>query len=242
MIKLKFNIKTFEAISQGLTSKEDWIFWANNNYKCQDDSKNPTFELIKPMMRRRMSHISKLCLQAALKLTQNEEIQYIVFSSRHGELARAVKLIQEINNNNDASPTDFSQSVHNSSAGLFTIASAKKIPVSSIGAGYNTLFNALIEVICYLEENPSHKVLLVDFDAPIPDCYETLDTKVQNYNDYALAMIIESGDDFTLSCDKGDDSINTIPYAFSLIDFLVTDQKTLVSLIKTNKKWKLERS
>lgn len=204
MNSVHFNLLNWQALSPGLIDQAAWVTWADNHQIWPETLMPVPCDLIPPMMRRRMSSLSKLAMQTALSLTQqspDQNIDYIVFSSRHGELTRTANLLQDILNGEDASPTAFSQSVHNTAAGLLTIATKKAIPVASIGAGENTLHSALIEAAAYLANYPDHNVLVVDFDEPLPAPYQQFD--VGDYQGYALGMVLTGGHDYQLSWVSG---------------------------------------
>lgn len=194
MNTIHFNIDHWIALAPGLTTQEDWRTWAKNPQIT--DPQPLAVNKIPPMMRRRMSPLSKLVLQAAMTITDEHNIDYIVFSSRHGELHRTVNLIKDIINGDDASPIAFSQSVHNTAAGLYTIATKQPIAVTSLAGGENNLHMALIETACYLDEHPHHRVLLVDFDQPLPDEYQQFEQ--HQYPSFALAMVISFGENSQL--------------------------------------------
>ena len=151
---------------------------------------------IPAMMRRRMSSISKLAVQTAIELLNKHKVDYLVFSSRHGELHRSVSLIEDLIYGEEASPMAFSQSVHNTAAGLTTIATKQPISLASISAAENTFQSAILEAWLFLADNPDKKVLLVDFDEPIPDAY--LEYENQKYQGFGLGLILSYGDNFTV--------------------------------------------
>ncbi|UPR46820.1 beta-ketoacyl synthase chain length factor [Vibrio cyclitrophicus] len=192
---MSFNIEKWSANSAGLNSDAEWQAWSNHLDWPQDGSTE--FKAIPPMMRRRMSLQSKLAVQTALTLLKDTSIDYLVFASRHGELHRTATLIQSILEGDDASPMAFSQSVHNTAAGLTTIAAKAPIPLTSIAAGQDTFHNALIEAYLYLHQYPSHRVLVIDFDQPLPELYQEFET--QSYADYALGLVLTSGNDYSVS-------------------------------------------
>jgi len=198
MNSVHFNVINWLALSPGLTDSSAWTTWSNDKQWPEHCDAVPA-TLIPAMMRRRMSSLSKLAMQAAMSLvnTHDTQVDYIVFASRHGELTRTVKLMHDILTGEDASPTAFSQSVHNTASGLYTIATKQAIPVTSLGACENTLHAALIEVAAYLVEHPSHTVLLVDFDEPLPAPYQRFDAP--NYQGYAFGMLLTGGNDVELA-------------------------------------------
>jgi hypothetical protein len=224
MSLITFNINNWVALSPGLLTTEAWQSWSNNDQIWPEELTSVPVNLIKPMMRRRMSSLSKLALQAALQISTDQSIDYIIFSSRHGELTRTVKLIEDVMAGEDASPIAFSQSVHNTAAGLFTIGSNRAIPVTSLAAVESSLHHALIEASIYLQENPTHQVLLVDFDEPLPVPYQQYES--QNYQGYAFATLLSAGDQYQLSWSKNNvESEEKLPQSFALIDYLLNESK-----------------
>lgn len=217
------------ALSPGIATKEDWLEWSNLNHQWPCMPSPVMANLIKPIMRRRMSSLSKLALQVALQVSDNASIDYIIFSSRHGELTRTVKLIEDIIKGDDASPMAFSQSVHNTAAGLFTISSQRATPVTSIAAVESSLHHALIEAASYLQAHPKHHVLVVDFDEPLPEQYEKYSPSIDSehsYTGYAFATLLSHGDDFNVSWKKNNQqAIAQLPQGLALIDFLVQQKQ-----------------
>ena len=54
----------------------------------------------------------------------------------------------------ELSPTSFSQSVHNASAGLYTIITASQAPATSLAAGAGTFAYGWIEAEAFLAQDP----------------------------------------------------------------------------------------
>ncbi|MCK5818591.1 MAG: beta-ketoacyl synthase chain length factor [Psychromonas sp.] len=57
-----------------------------NNKKWPVQCAQPASDLIPAMIRRHMGSLSKLAVQIALTLCNDQPIYYIIFASRHGEL------------------------------------------------------------------------------------------------------------------------------------------------------------
>ncbi|EGQ8946030.1 beta-ketoacyl synthase chain length factor [Vibrio parahaemolyticus] len=193
-IKISFNIDAWTANSLGLSQPDEWKEWAASGNWPQDGKVNVAD--IPAMIRRRMSPLSKLAVQTAIELLKQHQVDYLVFSSRHGELHRSVALVADIISGEEASPMAFSQSVHNTAAGLATIATKQPIPLTSIAASENTFQSAILEAWLFLADNPDKKVLLVDFDEPLPESYSEFEQ--QQYPGFGLGLVLSNGDDFTL--------------------------------------------
>ncbi len=237
---INFNIIKWFALCPTTAEKNGWNLLAEKQPLCLGVLNESPVDLIPPMLRRRMSSLSKLAVQTATQLSLGTDIDYIVFASRHGELTRTVKLIEDILAGNDASPILFSQSVHNTAAGLFTISTKQAIPVCSLAAGENTLHSALIEASCYLQEHPRDKVLVVNFDEPLPEPYHSFE--LQEYQGFALGLLLESGMEFQIKAIKQAQlSESSSPQAFSCIDYLLNEKKT-VSISSKKSNWIWEKS
>ncbi|MCG9600526.1 beta-ketoacyl synthase chain length factor [Vibrio sp. Isolate31] len=220
---MSFNIEKWSANSVGLNSDAEWQAWSANLDWPQDGSTE--FKAIPPMMRRRMSLQSKLAVQTALTLLKDNSLDYLVFASRHGELHRTATLIQSILEGDDASPMAFSQSVHNTAAGLTTIAANAPIPLTSIAAGKDTFHNALVEAYLYLSQYPSHRVLVIDFGQPLPKLYQEFET--EHYADYALGFVLTSGSDYSVSRTVTNESLAApLPQGLQALQNILQDSQS----------------
>lgn len=160
----------------------------------------------------------------------------MVFSSRHGELHRSIALVKDILLGEEASPMAFSQSVHNTAAGLTTIATKKPIPLTSIAAGKNTFQSALTEAYLFLSIHPDAKVLLVDFDEPLPQDYAEFET--QTYRGYALAMIVSTGQQFAIEAHSTQQpQEHELPQALQFFRGFLQEQVTQWSITGSRQTW-----
>ncbi len=233
---MSFNIDAWSANSIGLSESSSWEHWSQTHQWPESDSIE--VNLIPAMMRRRMSTLSKLAVQTALSLMEENHIDYLVFSSRHGELHRSVELIKAIVQGEEASPMNFSQSVHNTAAGLSTIATKAQIPATSIAAGENTFHSAVMEAWLYLQDKPDSKVLVVDFDEPLPSDYAEFEDK--QFKGYALGLILSSGSTWQVAQCEKNDSITPLPQALSFLShYLRQDKSWNIEGERNSWKWQL---
>jgi hypothetical protein len=126
---------------------------------------------IPPMHRRRMSQLSKQALEVALQAGADANPEFLVFCSQHGELPRTRGMLADIVAGRELSPFAFSQSVHNTSAGLYTIITRSTAPATAVASGASTFAYGWIEAHGFLRENPSARVLLVMADDSPPSEY-----------------------------------------------------------------------
>jgi hypothetical protein len=124
------------------------------------------------MLRRRAGFLGRMALEVAYQCIGAQDGERddvpVVFCSRHGEVARAVALLEDLARGEPLSPTSFGLAVHNASAGLFSIARANRANHVALAGGPATLEYAVIEA-CGLLADGAPMVLLVACDAPLPD-------------------------------------------------------------------------
>lgn len=189
---VSFDLIKWRGLAAGLSEHADWQAWSENGGQWEGLEGKLPADRIPPLVRRRMSTLSKAAVQCALMLAEGESPDYIIFSSRHGELTRTISLLKDILAGEDASPTLFSQSVHNTAASHYTIIAKKPVPVTSIGAGEKSLIAALQEAAAYLTLHPNHRILLVDFDEPLGEPFDQL--LAVSDSAYAVGLILTGGD------------------------------------------------
>lgn len=227
---IQFDVIDWMALSPGISQPEQWADWQANGYAWPDNEHFVPSDAIPPMQKRRMSTLSRLAVQVAVSLTREQSVDYIVFSCRHGELTRTSQLLQSVLDGQPASPMAFSQSVHNTATGLFTIIAGQTVAATSVSASRSSLHAACIEAAAYLASNPTHRVLLVDFDEPLPDPYGQYET--QDFRGYALGLLLTSGQEFLIQgqrqsnrhvgCQIDSPDCSPLPQGLMLVDALVS--------------------
>lgn len=118
--------------------KENNIEFYVRNFEYLINPENVDLDFIPPLARRRMSIIDKAVLSVMNKC-MSEDIEYIVFSSAHGQCERLFRIIEQYSSLKEVSPALFSGSVHNYSVGLFLLNSQNSIPYNAICSGGNSI-------------------------------------------------------------------------------------------------------
>lgn len=131
----------------------------------------PGVEALDPMVRRRLSRLSRLALQAAYDCAGSNDALRVVFASRHGELTRTTAILDDIQAGEPVSPTAFSLSVLNAVTGVFGIARHDRSPATAISAGPESLGYALLEAFAQYETSSVSPVLLVYAHEPAGSAY-----------------------------------------------------------------------
>lgn len=139
-----------------------------------------------------MSRLSKIAVQAALTVSPKCDANYLVFCSRDGEINRTSTLLACIAAGTELSPADFSQSVHNTSSGLYSIITKSQSPACSLAAGAASFAYAWFEAEAFLAEHDGGRVLLVDSDDVLPEEYRIFGDR--QGCPYAVALLLSAGD------------------------------------------------
>jgi hypothetical protein len=126
---------------------------------------------VPPAQRRRMSALATLAVQISIEACGDVVPDFLVFASQHGDVTSMRAMLDDIAAGTELSPTVFSQSVHNASAGLYTIIARAQAPVCALSSGASTFAAAWLEAEGYLAEHAEASVLLTSYDEVLPPEY-----------------------------------------------------------------------
>jgi hypothetical protein len=256
MSSFEFCIDNWCAWAPGIETLSDWQEWAKGEREIGEPGK-PNLSAFPAMLRRRLSIPGKTAVHAALALDDASEplnadnspkqAQDIpaIFCSQYGEVARSSKLLKSLANSEALSPTDFSLSVHNAVAGVYSIGCSQKQNITSISAGPAGFVSAILEAVAILSNSEHHQVLCVIYDSPLPEPYP------QSMNEchfpYAIAMLLghahkeEQVRASLLGDDERDRSQPEQFPAVGLLRFLADRQTTSIDVETGNALWRYER-
>lgn len=162
-----------------------------------DTASSPDIGFIEPMVRRRLSTLSKSALKVAHDCVAGVPRARIVFASRHGELRRTAAILTDIDRAQTVSPTAFSLSVLNAMSGVFSIARGDTSPAIAVSAGPATLGLALLEAHAQYTTDPTSPVLLVYADEPVEAPFGAVTDEV---DERALAILLDASAQGGLAC------------------------------------------
>ncbi|HEY9034615.1 MAG TPA: beta-ketoacyl synthase chain length factor [Pseudomonadales bacterium] len=180
-----------------IETASQWQAWARGDIAISAQERNPALPFIAPMLRRRLSRLSRLALKVAYIAAEDNHTLPTVFCSRHGEIHRTRGLLNDLAAGERLSPMAFSLSVHNTASGLYSIASGNTAPSTAIAAGRDTLAMAAVEAAGLLLQHP--QVLLVFADEPLPGDYREFADESTAAFGLALLLNRDTGDTWTLS-------------------------------------------
>jgi len=160
----------------------DWRAWS----PAQMDDQ-PDVSVIPPMLRRRLSPLARIAMSVIMPLADQYGAMPLVYVSRHGDLSRTLGLLEDVAKGEPLSPTAFSLSVHNATAGLFSIHQGLTKNVTAISCGMDDVVPALLESLgqCAADEP---NVLCVFCDEPPPAIYSAQVSQPER--PFAVALVI----------------------------------------------------
>lgn len=175
-----------------------WSAWPGPG---ADSAGAPRIELsfVDAMLRRRLSPLARMTLHVAGDCAHEPGPLRLVFASRHGELNRTMTMLRDLAQAAPLSPTAFSLSVHNTAAGIFSIAREDRSPATAIAAGDETLGYALLEASCQFEAAPDRPVLVVYGDEPLPDEYRAFADGPETPHAVAVLLAANAGRSVTVA-------------------------------------------
>lgn len=206
---------------------------SNTDSPCVFDKPQlPKLAWVSPMQRRRLSPFTKMALHCAYEAGQEFSNIDVVFSSRHGDLHKTSTLLDDLAEHNPLSPTAFSMSVHNASAGLLSILTRNKSASNTVSAGRNTFMMALIDAYARLCSGNCEQVLLVHCEQALPSEYLSFQDEKQI--DHAIAFVMEknSTDGIKLSFElqeaRSNPQASDLPIALQILEAIEKNNSTIV--------------
>lgn len=198
---MRVRIDNWAAWSPGLETQDAWRTWAASPEPLGGEGV-PEVKFLPAAVRRRSTRLTKMMMRASFDCcgeTLRSDVR-TVFASRHGAIDVAVKILTNVVTDEPVSPMQFSHSVHNAQAGLYSIAAANRQASSSLAAEADTFASAFLEALLHLERAPQTPVLVIVGDEPLPE--KLLPLVDEPAAAYAAALLLSAGDtgiDFRLN-------------------------------------------
>ncbi len=170
--QIEVTVDRWAAWAPGVESPSDWQQWARGERSFGPMDAKPDVSFVKPIVRRRLSRLSRMSLEVAEGCRVNETAPFYVFCSRFGECTRTLEALNGLVRGEPISPTVFSQSVHNTSAGHYTINNKDQAPTTTVAAAEATLEAGFLEAWTALESGKASRVLVVYHDEPLAEPFK----------------------------------------------------------------------
>lgn len=209
-----------------------WAEWSPEN-----GAELPKLDFVDPMLRRRLSALSKASLWVAHQCASELTDVRMIYASQHGEIKRTTEMLAELAAGEALSPTAFSMSVLNASIGLYSILRGNTAPATAIAAGEETLAYALLEAHGQLRMDPARPVLVIYADETVPDVWDTQATPP-----HALALLLANNAKTRLQCSRQGKAAHPVANATQALTLAkcLTDDIP-VEWLGENSRWQWQR-
>ena len=229
-------VPRWSAWAPGLENAEQWSAWAAQEKPPVPTTPDvPEIPFIPASLRRRCSKLGKMLLRTSFAALPPELRDSVpsVFASQGGESLTTLALLEQIAVGELSSPMKFSLSVHNASAGLFSMAAKNQLPSTTIAAGRHTFAAGLLESVTKLQTEEYHNLLFSSGDELLP--VELSNSHVEMKYQYGSAFLLsrEPGEytvrfKYAASSDL-EESFEALPQPFRFIQWFLSDE-TLLTL------------
>jgi hypothetical protein len=162
-------VRRWAAWAPGLEDAAAWVAWCRAPAPLAADGA-PVVAFLPPLFRRRCGRLSRMMLRVAFDCCPPDELARVttVFASRYGDMTATVGLLEALARQEPLKASRFSHSVHNTQAGLFSIAAGNRQASCAMAAGHETFPCAFLEAQSVLTRGTGTGVLLVVGDEPLP--------------------------------------------------------------------------
>lgn len=199
--ELLFSVRDWFAWAPGRETRPAWRGWASgvaSPVAGPGESAEP-MPTLPMMLRRRMTPIGQKAVGAALACEDAAIARYVI-ASRHGEYDRTMGIFSALASGEAPSPAEFSMSVHHGLAGLLSIHTGNRLSHVAIAAAEDSFGCGMLEAALCLAEDPATPVLLVYYDAPLPDAYQRFRSRSEAELPVALALLLGAAQESGISC------------------------------------------
>jgi len=234
-----FCIARWKAWAPGVTDTAAWQRWLPAG-DCPHPDAQPDVSYLPGLLRRRLDRSGRMALSTAWPCAEGLASVPSVFASRHGVLERTLELLTALARDEALSPTSFSLSVHNSNAGLFSIARGDRAAATAVAAGRDSLGLGLLEGANLIAEGADQVlVCYVDDTAPAP--YAPFVHEDASHRPFAVSLLLTQPADPAQRCrlSASDAAPHETPEA-ALMRFLLDEVPG--SVLGVDQPWRLERA
>ncbi|HEX4300934.1 MAG TPA: beta-ketoacyl synthase chain length factor [Gammaproteobacteria bacterium] len=234
-----FGIARWQAWAPGVTDTAAWQRWLPDGHSPEPEAQ-PDVSYLPGLLRRRLDRPGRMALSTAWPCAEGLDSVPCVFASRHGVLARTLELLTALAQDEPLSPTSFSLSVHNSNAGLFSIARGDRAAATAIAAGRDSLGMSLLEGANLIAEG-ADQVLVCYADDDAPAQYSPFVQEDASHRPFAVSLLLTQAADPAQRCrlSPSEETPHETPEAALMRLLLDKSDSTIVGV---DQPWRLERA
>ncbi|MCF8482365.1 MAG: beta-ketoacyl synthase chain length factor [Rhodospirillum sp.] len=168
-----------------------WAVWTGKGAPTPDTRETQNLaKSLKPGWRRRLDLHGRAAAEVFDRVLPQGGQPRIIFTSRHGNMDRTLRLMGQMLRGEPPSPTDFSLSVHNTLPGIASINWGITQSHTALAAGSDTFLAGLTETLCQGLDDPTTPSLLIHVDLPLPAVYGAFEDAP--LVEHAIALWMES--------------------------------------------------
>lgn len=189
-----FGIARWHAWTPGLDDDDSgpaqWRDWLDGGVYGEPDAQ-PNVGYLPALLRRRLDRAGRMAVDTAWRCLEGVDSVQVVFGSRHGSFKRTFAMLDALAREDTISPSVFSLAVHNSVAGLLSIARGDRGAATALAAGEDTLGMCLIEGAGMIAEGASN-VLVVYAEDVVPPPYDEL-VETPAVHPFGISLLLTAG-------------------------------------------------
>jgi hypothetical protein len=212
---------------------------------------SPDVSSVAPLLRRRMSPLARMAVSVGLSCCRKAGLDpsepRVVFASRHGEMGVTSELLAQMGAQEILSPTGFSNSVHHTAVGYFSLATGNRQAMRAIGGGEASFCYGFLDALGLLNESNTTPVLLIAADDQVPPSFDVVIHP--RSAPYAAAMLLQTANPkdpgqvtFQMAgrgALSADQSVDSTP-ALSFLQWMSQDE-TSFERVLSRKVWRWEK-
>lgn len=230
---VRFAIGDWAACAPGLRTRPEWQAWAAAPWR-PTGALEARLEAMPAMQRRRLHPLGRAAAEVAWDCHAPDGSTPVVFASGHGDAQRCLHLLKEFARSEDVSPTDFTLSVHNAISAMYSITRGDTASYTSVAAGAGSAAVGVVEA-CALLQDGAAQVLLVCYEAPLPDEYAVFEREAPAAYAWAWRMVAAQDPataiDLTWSADTeaAADAADGLPFGLAAMRFAASGDRQAVA-------------
>ena len=228
-------LDSLNAFAPTLVDAASWRSWSNLEVPVvpEGDDKPPLPQL-PAMQRRRLDLAGRMALHVAWECQSDPEPDVPqVFASRHGDVGRTYRMLEQLAVDGSVSPTQFGLSTHNAVAAQYSIARRFTGNYSAISAGSATPEAAVAEAQGLLADG-APAVLLVVYEVPLAQGYAQFDSEPQAAFAWAARLVRSAGGaGLRLTAEEAAEAVDGgaeppgLPHGLEVLRYLMSDTREL---------------
>ncbi len=168
-----------------------WLEWAQGKREIPLTGDKPSLPYADPLFKRRLSQITRMTIEAVHGVFDAAPDSKLIFASFRGEIARQLKINQNLIENNEVLPAGFSISVFNTAPAATTIVLKMKAGYTAVFPGNSNFKDALLCAAAPVLAGSEKSIIFAYADELVPEEYKDVSFGVEKAPPLAFACVIE---------------------------------------------------